>query len=121
MQVQIGTLTEADNLKMGKPAVPTYDTFHNEAQQILEINAKHVTVQQSLPIDDNDLDIDVDEDELALIDQLENEENSADNEDRPYRPETLEDLGNMTIWQHLEFWWDILSGFFINITSSSVG
>ena len=73
MQVQIGALTEADNLKMGKPLVPKYEEFHNEAQQILEINARHITVQQSLPIDDNDLDIDVDEDELALIDQLENE------------------------------------------------
>lgn len=79
-------------------------------------------VQQSLPVDDNDLNIDVDEDELALLDQLEGEENNGgSDENRPYRPETLEDLGNMTVWQHVEFWWEIISGFYINLTSSSIG
>lgn len=33
----------------------------------------------------------------------------------------MEDLGNMTVWQHLEFWWAIISGFWVNFTSSSVG
>lgn len=27
----------------------------------------------------------------------------------------------MTVWQHVEFWWSIISGFWVNFTSASVG
>ena len=41
--------------------------------------------------------------------------------DKPFRPKTIEDLQNMTVWQHLEFWWEVISGFYINFTGSSIG
>ena len=58
-----------------------------------------------------------------MIDQLEEDENKNDDSEgnEHYRPETLEDLGNMTLWQHIQFWWDIISGFYKNFTSASIG
>jgi len=32
IQASTGQLTEEDNLKMGKPLVPAYEEFHNEAE-----------------------------------------------------------------------------------------
>lgn len=79
-------------------------------------------MQQSLPVDDNDLETEENEEEQAEIDRLEEEEKNADSDGtEPYRPETLEDLGNMTFWQHIEFWWAIISGFYVNFTSASIG